>query len=591
MKHYYFSQNHVIMEKLDLDQYNYDISYYSPYIEILFDDLNEYENNENELMEILNSSNDVESILIDYISFDESTINGDSERNEYLLVDAFDDIGVNETLFTGDGVRVGTIESGTPNATANLKLDRFTRLSSLTTSHSTIVTSIIGGTSGIAEDVHFYCIGLSNHSFTSCVNTLIEDYNVNIINMSAHQGAPGFYDNYCAYIDNIIATTNCTFIKAAGNNGASDSPVISTPGCGMNVITVGSIDSDKDVSSFSSWDTSNTYLYKPDLVAPGGGLSTIPNISTPTGFHNGTSYSTPMVTGIVALLMEEFPILRSNPSLVKAALQNGCEKLPSQENYFDEQCGFGLVNYINSRNYLINSQYDNFNIPANSLDGDIVVSYNITIPASKGIKINATWLINSMDANVNNNGYIPEYTKCRMRLYDVQKSAYVKDGLTNSNLAFLCYVNGSTASKQYRIELEVIGTKAQGGAEVGSLVYNIFKHNHDYEWVAVDDTYHQKKCECGETASQKIRHTIDGSYVDPIGNGRYKPCAFCGYSIDTWAGGLFPVLKNNTIVYVTFENGNATFYSSIEEYCVLNQIAIVNNINELNALLQYEEEK
>ena len=152
--------------------------------------------------------------------------------------------------YTGDGVRVGTIESGTPNSTANLDSSLFTRLSTTTTTHSTWVTSIIGGTSGIAEDAHLYCIGLSDYSFTECINSLIDDCDVNIINMSAGVNDNGFYDNYCKYIDYVVQSTYCTFVKSSGNNGPSTQPKITSPGCGMNVITVGSIAKDKNVSYY-----------------------------------------------------------------------------------------------------------------------------------------------------------------------------------------------------------------------------------------------------------------------------------------------------------------------------------------------------
>lgn len=78
-------------------------------------------------------------------------------------------------------------------------------------------------------------------------------------------------------------------------------------------------------------------------------------------------------------------------------------------------------------------------------------------------------------------------------------------------------------------------------------------HEHAYEYEPVNSQYHILECHCGVTSGSQERHVIDGSYIDPIGNGRYKPCAMCGAAIDTWSGGIFPVLRNNQIIYVMYE--------------------------------------
>lgn len=80
-------------------------------------------------------------------------------------------------------------------------------------------------------------------------------------------------------------------------------------------------------------------------------------------------------------------------------------------------------------------------------------------------------------------------------------------------------------------------------------------HEHKFEYEPIDSRYHILECHCGEISGRKSGHILDGTYVDPIGNGRYKPCAYCGTAIDTWAGGIYPVLNNNKQeVYVKYEN-------------------------------------
>lgn len=86
---------------------------------------------------------------------------------------------------------------------------------------------------------------------------------------------------------------------------------------------------------------------------------------------------------------------------------------------------------------------------------------------------------------------------------------------------------------------------------MGMIVFG--NEQHLYEYKVVDSQYHILKCNCGATTGNKIRHTIDTTYVDPKGNGRYKPCVFCGAAIDTWEGGMYPGLLSDQIIYVLYE--------------------------------------
>ena len=359
-------------------------------------------------------------------------------------------------------------------------------------------------------------------TFTGCVNALIHEYNFNVINMSRSLNHLGYYDYYCAYIDYIIRDSHCTFIKSSGNNGLETNPTISSPGCGMNVITVGSISANQNVSCFSSWYTSNNFLFKPDMVAPGEKISNIPNL---IGSNSGTSFSTPMVTGVVALLMEEFPALKYNPSLVKAALHNGCVELSSQTSFFDEQCGFGLVNYQNSKDYLSNSQYNNFIIPSNGADGSIIASYNVTVPSNKILEINANWIINSVNVEPSSSSYSPIYTQCKIKIFDIQDAVYVKTATRNSNMVFTEYINPNFTSRQYRIDIIIDGTTAGDGIEIGSLVYNVDNtHAHDYSYFWKNYTQHRTRCSCGI-------NRFDPHVVSPNSfsyGQQYATCLLCG---------------------------------------------------------------
>ncbi|MBR2933819.1 MAG: hypothetical protein IKC33_05865 [Clostridia bacterium] len=80
------------------------------------------------------------------------------------------------------------------------------------------------------------------------------------------------------------------------------------------------------------------------------------------------------------------------------------------------------------------------------------------------------------------------------------------------------------------------------------------QHVHEYVYRSVNARFHILKCHCGATSGSNEAHVINGSYSPPDGNTRYKPCIGCGEMIDTWAGGNFPIIKNNVIAYVTYQN-------------------------------------
>jgi len=112
-------------------------------------------------------------------------------------------------------------------------------------------------------------------------------------------------------------------VAAAGNSGPAQYQVFS-PGEALKAIAVGATynktEAGDALAAFSSRGPTWNGIIKPDLVAPGANVTTA-NSGTVNGYSGrfGTSFSAPIVTGVVALMLEADPSL--TPSEIKSILE------------------------------------------------------------------------------------------------------------------------------------------------------------------------------------------------------------------------------------------------------------------------------
>ena len=554
VKNYYSEHNQSVVDELLLNECNYYVSFYAPYIEVIFDDVAEYAQYEEAIIDVAAQRQDIVVSLSNFAvleqGFDEATINNPYSAMYYPFDEALVAMGVEDYGFTGAGIKVGVIEKGYPSSTINLKPNLYTFLGNESTSHCLSVTSIIGGNTGIAQDVYLYCLSKGS-SFTDDCNTLINTYGVDIINMSGNEYICGYYTNCDAYIDGMISRSGCTFVKSAGNVNNNDGSKISSPGCSLNAITVGSIDLDKNVSSFSCWVTNDTYLLKPDVVAPGR-IDGIDNV----GALAGTSYAAPMVTGVIALLMEEFAVLKTNPALVKSVLHLGAESLPSQTSNFDQQAGFGLINYQNMRTCLQNAHYADFHIQTTADAGTVVLSKNVTIPYFDSIAVNANTIVNSSTDTSSNDQTTPTYTDYSIKIYDVSTSTCVATSSIDSTVDYLMYTNNNPNNSSFRIEIVLAEDSASVAPETGALSYEIKCHEHSYPlYTYYNNSSHIGYCLCGA-------FRIEGHYIrlSDISNNRYAKCLGCRAQLDLFEDTANTIMSPITQVTI---NGSYVLPSGI----------------------------
>jgi serine protease AprX len=154
----------------------------------------------------------------------------------------------------------------------------------------------------------------------------------------------------------ILWFNGITVVVSAGNNGTAS---LYPPANDPFVITVGAVDdkgtaalTDDVVASFSAYGTTSDGFAKPDLVAPGRNIISV--LSANSQFRNnrpnnvvganyfrmsGTSAAAPMVTGAIALLLQDEPNL--TPDQIKFRLKATANK--NWPGYTSTKAGAGYL--------------------------------------------------------------------------------------------------------------------------------------------------------------------------------------------------------------------------------------------------------
>lgn len=133
--------------------------------------------------------------------------------------------------------------------------------------------------------------------------------------------------------------------NSAGNSGNDPWYYITAPCDGINVLCVGAVDSFEKITSFSSRGPSADGRVKPDIVAMGA-RNTIPNANGILRRGSGTSFSGPLVAGLVACLKGAHPSKNNNQIL--EAVKQSCDKYNAPNNAY----GYGLPDVLRADSIL-----------------------------------------------------------------------------------------------------------------------------------------------------------------------------------------------------------------------------------------------
>ena len=211
----------------------------------------------------------------------------------------------------------------------------------------------------IAPHASYYATSApTNATFYARIEDLITA-GCSVINMSAgwNQYDPRtiWYSNEEKWIDHIEGPHGISFVIASGNDGEADGHVMN-PGMSYNAITVGAID-DKSTANTSD-DTLQPYtstlnngsdgVAKPDVMAPDTSITN----------DRGTSYAAPVVSGVIAQLMEYKPYLKTRSRVVKAVLSASCTyKTTEAMGILTAKEGAGVINAYRAFLIMANNKY------------------------------------------------------------------------------------------------------------------------------------------------------------------------------------------------------------------------------------------
>jgi len=248
-----------------------------------------------------------------------------------------------EAGITGKNVDVAVLDTGIhdehPSLTIEKEVDYTGEGTDDLNGHGTHVAGIIASTDstyrGVAYDADLFNVKVLNKDGSGYGSDVIKgiewsvDNGAEIISMSlgAEVDPCDGTDAISQAVDKAV-NKGVVVVVAAGNSGP-DAGTITSPGCSKKGITVGAVDENDNVPSWSSRGPTDDGRVKPDLVAPGVGITSTWKDNSFKSL-SGTSMSTPHVSGVAALLLEADPSLK--PDEVKEALKTTALDLGLDEN-------------------------------------------------------------------------------------------------------------------------------------------------------------------------------------------------------------------------------------------------------------------
>jgi serine protease AprX len=326
----------------------------------------------------LAESNEVRAVSLDAPLVSTGFIDVSKLASVYPFAVNADKVWTSSSPRTGNGVTVAVIDSGVSEETSDFKdsagQSRFkfdAVVNPLATNnrdpygHGTHVAGIIGGDGdvaggkyvGIAPDAQFVDVKIADDTGLGTVSAAIDGmewvffnkdvYGIRVANLSFHSSvAQSFKTDPVDAAVEALWFQGVTVVAASGNMGSAPDAVSYAPANDPFIVVVGAVDdmgtagqSDDAITTWSSRGVSQDGFARPDVVAPGRYLvsdidvtsilpRTYPDRIVDGSYFrmSGTSMAAPVVSGIVALMLEQNPSL--TPGQIKYILTKTAYGLP-----------------------------------------------------------------------------------------------------------------------------------------------------------------------------------------------------------------------------------------------------------------------
>lgn len=301
--------------------------------------------------------------------------NGVSYREAYTQIDQLNGVALHGAGFRGQGMVIAIIDGGFFNAdvipgfahTKILGTKDFVNPSAdifAESTHGMNVLSCIGANEpgymiGTAPEASFWLLR-SEDTYTE---QLVEEDNwcaavefadsvgADVLNASLgyfdfdNDADDATYDQLDGHTHinsrsaSMIASKGMILCNSAGNEGSSSWGRIGTPADASDILAVGAIMPDRKIAPFSSRGYSADGRVKPDVVAMGV-MSAVYGSNGQLSYSNGTSFSSPILTGMVTCLWQALPHL--NAYQIMDIIRRSGDRHDNP----DETFGYGLPDFF-----------------------------------------------------------------------------------------------------------------------------------------------------------------------------------------------------------------------------------------------------
>jgi len=292
--------------------------------------------------------------------------------------------------FTGQNQVIAIIDAGFPNVNTLSAFERlrdnnqilggynfadrnanyYTRNSHVTHVLSTIAGYIENEFVGTAPDAKFYLF-ISEIAETETVleETLwveaaerADSLGVDMINTSLgyttydnpnHSHSYADMDGNTTFISRgaeIGVSRGMILVNSAGNSGASSWRYVGAPADASSVFSIGAVNADENIASFSSFGPTADNRIKPDVLAQGQNTTIVNFSSGSVSTSNGTSFSSPVMAGVIACFWEAFP------NKTNVEIMNLIRNYSDKYNNPTDQYGYGIPDFEAAYNTVLSLQ-------------------------------------------------------------------------------------------------------------------------------------------------------------------------------------------------------------------------------------------